>query len=382
MAEAGQQTDDKTKKARLKKEIFGKEGYKDPFGRFGRGTGFQAPPAGYGDYAFILHILASLSDDGRAGIVCPQGVLFRGQPEIEEETGDFDARGNPTSVRRRKADDEHVIRRALLESRLIDAVVSLPLNVFYGAGVPACLLILRKQRPVERRDRVLLIYAARHYRELSAQNELRPRDVMRMLVHYHAYGDASKAPSLVAEHSRRIHREIDRREADEVGRLEAEYQPQADRLAALGAALQKAREKQRTAATKRDKTKAASAATKLLKQRDKVASKIAERDERIAEARRSAEDDRADVSAVGEELVALYSDPDELLKHARVVDMDEVEENEFNLNVPRYVDTFEPEPRMDVDEALTALVDAEKKSEDAEATLLGLLQDVGYAVGK
>jgi len=73
--------------------------------------------------------------------------------------------------------------------RLIDAAISLPLNVFYGAGVPACLLILRKQRPAERRDRVLLIYAARHYRELSAQNELRPQDVMRMLVHVHAYGD-------------------------------------------------------------------------------------------------------------------------------------------------------------------------------------------------
>ena len=346
-----QQTDDKTRKARLKKEIFGKEGYKDPFGRFGRGTGFQAPPAGYGDYAFILHILASLSDDGRAGIVCPQGVLFRGQPKVEEETGDLDAKGNP-KVRRRKADDEHLIRRALLESRLIDAVISLPLNVFYGAGVPACLLILRKQRPVERRDQLLLIYAARHYRKLSALNELRPQDVMRMLVHYHAYGDASKAPGLVEEHSERIHREIDRREADEVGRFEAEYQPQADELAVLNNALQVARKKQRDAATKRDKVKAASALTKLRKQRDKIAAKVAERDERIAETRRNAEDDRADVSAVGEELVALYADPDELLKHARVVDMDEVEENEFNLNVPRYVDTFEPEPRMDVMEAL------------------------------
>ncbi|MBK9065322.1 MAG: N-6 DNA methylase, partial [Gemmatimonadetes bacterium] len=141
-------------------------------------------------YAFILHILASLTDDGRAGVVCPQGVLFRGQPEVEEETGEIEDDGNPI-IKRRKADDEHLIRKALLESGLIDAVISLPLNVFYGAGVPACLLILRKQRPDERRDQVLLIYAARHYRELSAQNELRPQDVMRMLVHYHAYGDAA-----------------------------------------------------------------------------------------------------------------------------------------------------------------------------------------------
>ena len=373
-----QQTDDKTRKKRLKREIFGKEGYKDPFGRFGRGTGFQSPPAGYGDYAFILHILASLSDDGRAGIVCPQGVLFRGQPRIEEETGDFDAKGNP-KMRRRKADDEHLIRRALLESRLVDAVISLPLNVFYGAGVPACLLILRKQRCVGRREQVLLIYAARHYHELSAQNELRPQDVMRILVHYHAYGDASKACGLVAEHSERIHCQIDRREADEVGRLEVEYGSQSDQLAALDATLQMAREEQYTAATAREQARVASTLTRLLKRRNNIAAKVAERDERIDEVRRRAEGDRMDVSTVSEELVALYADPDELLKNARVVGMDEVEENEFNLNVPRYVDTFEPEPRMDVAEALSQLRDAETARMEADRTLATMLREVGYA---
>ena len=105
-----QQTDDKKKKGKLRKEIFGKEGYKDLYGRFGRGTAFHAPPAEYGDYAFILHILASLADNGRAGIVCPQGVLFRGQPAFEEQTGEFESDGNP-KFRRRKADDEQLIRR-------------------------------------------------------------------------------------------------------------------------------------------------------------------------------------------------------------------------------------------------------------------------------
>ena len=372
-----QQTDDQTKKIRLKQEIFSKEGYKDPYARFGRGTGFNAPPAGYGDYAFILHILASLTDDGRAGIVCPQGVLFRGQPESEVETGDFDAKGN-LKVRRRKADDEHLIRRALLDSRLIDAIISLPLNVFYGAGVPACLLILRKQRPVERRDKLLLIYAARHYRELSAQNELRPQDVMRMLVHYHAYGDVTKAPVLVAEHSDRIHQQIDRIEGDEVARIEAEYQPHSESLAALEAELGEERDKERVAETKRDKVKAHRSVTKLTKQRDKVAAKVAERDERIAETHRSAENDRKDVTTVGEELVVLYADPGDLLKHARVVDMAEVEENEFNLNVPRYVDTFEPKARTDVEDALAALHDAEARAEDARTTLIGLLKGIGY----
>lgn len=371
------QTDDKKKKDKLKKEIFGKEGFKDAFGRFGRGTPFKAPPAGYGDYAFILHILASLTDEGRAGIVCPQGVLFRGQPEIEEETGEFDNEGNQ-KLKRRKADDEHLIRRALLESRVIDAVISLPLNVFYGAGVPACLLILRKQRPKERHDKVMLVYAARHYRELSNQNELRPQDVMRILIHVQAYGDASKVPGLVAQHSLRIREQINAREHDEVERLEAEYADAATRLAKLEAELAEMQAELAKISAKSARDKAEVAFAKLEGQRDKAAAKIAERDEKIGEARRRAADDRNDVDAVGKELGALYGDPDELLKHARVVGLDEIEENEFNLNIPRYVDTFEPELRLEVKEALKALHESEEKRQDAEAAMAKLLKAVGY----
>lgn len=373
-----QQTDDKKKKEKLKKEIFGKQGFKDPFGRFGRGTPFKAPPAGYGDYAFILHILASLTDSGRAGIVCPQGVLFRGQPEVEEETGDFDDEGNP-KIKRRKADDEHLIRRTLLESRLIDAVISLPLNVFYGAGVPACLVILKKQRPPERHDKVLLVYAARHYRELSNQNELRPQDVMRMLVHVQAYGDASKVATLVAQHSQRIREQINAREHDEVERLEAEYADVAARLAKLETQVAEARTELPKLTGKTAREKAEVALAKLEVQRDKAAAKIAERDEKIAEARRRADDDRRDVAQVGTELGTLYGDPDELLKHARVVGIDEIEENEFNLNIPRYVDTFDPEPKIEVTDALRALRSAENALGGAEAALMRMLKDVGYA---
>ena len=75
------------KRTSSRKKPSGKGRDKVPYGRFGRGAPLQSPPAAYGDYAFILHILASLTDKGRAGMVCPQGVLFRGQPEIEEETG-------------------------------------------------------------------------------------------------------------------------------------------------------------------------------------------------------------------------------------------------------------------------------------------------------
>ncbi|MGH7090438.1 MAG: N-6 DNA methylase [Stellaceae bacterium] len=374
-----QQTDDGKKRDRLKREIFGKEGYKDPFGRFGRGTGFKAPPAAYGDYAFILHILASLGEEGRAGIVCPQGVLFRGQPEIEEETGEDGEDGNP-KLKRRKADDEHLIRRALLDARLIDAVISLPLNVFYGAGVPACLLVLRRERPPQRRDRVLLIYAARHYRQLSAKNELRPQDVMRMLVHYHAYGDAARVPGLVAEHSGHIRGQIDWREEDEIGRLQAEYQTYAERLTTLDAQIAAARARHGTAATRGERTAAETAIAKLEKPRERLAAKLAERDERIAEAHRRAEDDRRDVDEVGRELLSLYADPDELLKHARIVGIDEIEENEFNLNIPRYVDTFEPEPYVDVMDALKSLSDAQTEAANAELRLKDLLKAAGYAV--
>lgn len=373
-----QQTDDKKKKEKLKKEIFGKEGFKDRFGRFGRGSGFRAPPPGYGDYAFILHILASLSDTGRAGIVCPQGVLFRGQPEVEEETGELDDDGQPV-VRRRKADDEHLIRQSLLQSHLVDAVISLPLNVFYGAGVPACLLILRRERPVERRDSVLLVYAARHYRELSAQNELRPQDVMRILVHYHAYGDAARVPGLVAEHTERIRKQIARREAEEVARLTAEAQPSADKLAYFDKEIALALATREGLIDKKEIASLEKHLGKLEKGREKPAAKVAERDERIAEARRRTDDDRRDLAVVGNELTALYVDPDELLKHARVVGMEELAENEWNLNIPRYVDTFEPEPHMEVGEALASLHTSEEAVRNSESQLQALLKSIGYA---
>jgi len=372
-----QQTDDKKKKDKLKKEIFGKEGFKDTFGRFGRGASFPAPPASYGDYAFILHIVASLAETGRAGIVCPQGVLFRGQPEVEEETGEFDDDGNP-KMKRRKADDEHLIRQALLDARLVDAVISLPLNVFYGAGVPACLLILKKQRAKRHRDKLLLVYAARHFRELSAQNELRPQDVMRILVHYHAYGEVEKVPALVKQHGTRMRQVITHREEDEVGRFMAEYEKTAAKLDDLEQAWAGLEAKLKTIKKKTERKPVEAELSKLEKPLEKHRARIAERDERIAESRRRAEEDRADVTKVGEELIALYADPDELLKHARVVGCDEIEENEFNLNIPRYVDTFEPAPRVEVKDALKALKGAEDALSTQEKLLGGLLKSIGY----
>jgi type I restriction enzyme M protein len=244
--------------------------------------------------------------------------------------------------------------------------------------VPACLVILRKKRPKARRDQVLLVYAARHYRELSAQNELRPQDVMRILVHYHAYGDAGKVGKLVREQGERIREQIDLRQEDEVGRITAEYEDFAGKLADVDKKIATTRTAVDNAESKTAKSKAETAVAKLEKQREKLAARIAERDEKIAESRRRAESDRQDVAKVGEELEELYADPDELIKHTRVVGLDEIEENEFNLNIPRYVDTFEPEPRIEVKDALKALTEAEAAVKDSETELKRMLEAAGY----
>ena len=364
-----QRTDEQIKKSKKK---LGKEGIVDKYNRFVFGT----PPASNGDFAFIQHILASLTKHGRAGVVCPQGVLSRGQPKIEEETGEFLDDGTP-KIRRRKADDEYLIRTGLLKTGWLDAIIGLPLNIFYGAGVPACLLIFNKHRAEERHDKLLCIYAARDYRELSAQNELRPQDVMRILVHYHAYGDAAKAARLVTAHSQRLRNTITASEQEDMARITAEYAEHEANLADISAdlrALLKIPATSKTEQTKQEKAK-----TRLEAAKETPLKKLAERDERIAEARSRAEEERQAIVTVGKELVAMYGDAAELAKHARLVEMAEIEENENNLNIPRYVDTFEPEEPIDVTKALAELDAAENERVKAERHLRKLLKGNGYA---
>ncbi len=364
-----QRTEDQIKKSKKK---LGKEGIVDKYNRFVLGT----PPASNGDYAYIQHILASLTKNGRAGIVCPQGVLFRGQPEIDEETGELNDDGTP-KMRHRKPDDEYLIHTGILNNGWLDAIIALPLNIFYGAGVPACLLIFNKNRPSARQDKLLCIYAARHYRELSAPNELRPQDIMRILVHYHAYGDATKAAVLVKKHSQRLRDVITATEQEDIARIKTEYHEHEAKLVDIAAEL---REVLKTPATaKIEITKQEKARARLEAAKEKPLKKLAERDERIAEARKRAEEERQAVIVVGKELVAMYGDPAVLAKHARVVEMAEIADNENNLNIPRYVDTFVPEEPIDVNNALAELDAAEGEQSKAERHLRKLLSSVGYA---
>ena len=119
------------------------------------------PPSSKGDYAFVLHMLSSLdAENGRMAVVLPHGVLFRGASEGK-------------------------IRRQLVEMNLLDAVIGLPANLFYGTGIPACILVFKKNR--SRRD-VLFIDASceGNYEKGKNQNVLRNSDIARIVSTYEA----------------------------------------------------------------------------------------------------------------------------------------------------------------------------------------------------
>ena len=135
----------------------------DAYKRFDIGV----PPSSKGDYAFVLHMLKSLDgNNGRMAVVLPHGVLFRGASEGK-------------------------IRRALVDSNLLDAVIGLPANLFYGTGIPACILVFRTGRT---RDDVLFIDASGegNFEKGKNQNILRPCDIKKIVDTYEARENVEK----------------------------------------------------------------------------------------------------------------------------------------------------------------------------------------------
>jgi type I restriction enzyme M protein len=219
--------DAKGKKPKMSAEL-------DPYRRFDWGI----PPTSKGDYAFVMHMLHSLDErNGRMGIILPHGVLFRGQSEGK-------------------------IRKAIIEQfNFLDAVIGLPANLFYGAGIPACILIFRKNR--ESLDKVLFIDASGegNYEKGKNQNILREQDVNRIVETYQRY--------------------------------------------------------------------------------------------------------RTDINFKGEE------------KYSHVATLSEIKENEYNLNIPRYVDTFEEEPLVDIDEVKKNIEEIEKELAKVQAQMDEYLKELG-----
>ena len=143
----------------------------DPFGRFAWGV----PPTSKGDYAFVLHMLHSLDENGgRMAVVLPHGVLFRGASEGK-------------------------IRQQIIDFNLLDAVIGLPANLFYGTGIPACILVFKKNRS---KSDVLFIDASGdgNFEKGKNQNILRDSDIERIIETYRKREAVDKY-SYVAEKS-------------------------------------------------------------------------------------------------------------------------------------------------------------------------------------
>lgn len=118
------------------------------------------------DLMFVQHMLAVLKSDGKLATIMPHGVLFRGGAEREA-------------------------RKHFIEKGYLEAVIGLPGNLFYGTGIPACILVMNKAGAVDRKH-VLFINADREYREGKAQNSLRPEDVDKII---HAYRQGADIPA-------------------------------------------------------------------------------------------------------------------------------------------------------------------------------------------
>jgi len=198
----------------------------DPYNRFHRGL----PPKSKGDYAFISHMIETTTkDSGRVGVVVPHGVLFR-------------------------ASSEGKIRRQLIEENLLDAVIGLPANLFYGTGIPAAILVFKRNKPD---TDVLFIDASREYQDGKNQNKLRQSDI------------------------------------------------------------------------------------------DKI--------------------------------VATYKARESVEKYAYLASFEEIQENDFNLNIPRYVDTFEEEEEIDIEAVQTEIDQLEKELAEVKQEMAGYLKELGYA---
>jgi type I restriction enzyme M protein len=205
----------------------------DPYNRFWRGI----PPKSKGDYAFISHMIeTALEDEGRVGVIVPHGVLFRGGAEGK-------------------------IRQKLIEDNLLDAVIGLPANLFFGTGIPAAIVVFNKARKPwdqarSHRDKhILFIDASREFEDGKNQNRLRPQDVAKIVAAFDAF------------------KQVDR--------------------------------------------------------------------------------------------------------YAYPASLDEIKENDFNLNIPRYVDTFEPEPEVDIPAVQKEIATLEGELAAVQKELAGHLKELG-----
>lgn len=139
----------------------------DKYNRFWRGV----PPKSKGDWAFISHMIETLNEHGKAGVVVPHGVLFRGSSEGK-------------------------IRQKTIEENLLEAVIGLPANLFFGTGIPAAIMVFNKAKASEH---ILFIDASQHFESAKNQNKLRDSDIEHIVSTYREFAKGKVKPGIVEE---------------------------------------------------------------------------------------------------------------------------------------------------------------------------------------
>lgn len=125
----------------------------DRFSQYGK-----LPPSSKADYAFVLHMIHSLGDNGTMAVVMPHGVLFRGGAEA------------------------HIRQHLIKNLNYLDAVIGLPANIFYGTGIPTCIMVFKKCRQAD--DNILFIDASKEFEKSGNQNKLRQEHIDKIINAY------------------------------------------------------------------------------------------------------------------------------------------------------------------------------------------------------
>ncbi|MEL7421707.1 MAG: N-6 DNA methylase [Bacteroidota bacterium] len=171
----------------------------DEYNRF---IGYGVPPDKNGDYAFLLHIIASLKSTGKAAVILPHGVLFRGNAEA-------------------------AIRESILKRKLIKGIIGLPANLFYGTGIPACIIVIDKEG-AEEREGIFMMDASKGYKKDGNKNRLREQDIHQIVDVFNNAWEVDKYSRFVPfaeieknEYNLNIPRYIDTQEEEDVQDLNA-----------------------------------------------------------------------------------------------------------------------------------------------------------------
>ena len=183
--------------------------FPDEFGRF---DGFVEPPEKNGDYAFLLHMIKSLKSTGKAAVILPHGVLFRGNAE-------------------------GTIRQKLIKKGYIKGIIGLPANLFYGTGIPAAIIVIDKEHASARKG-IYMIDASKGFKKDGNKNRLREQDVHRIVDTFNKQLSTAKYARMVTlkeveenDYNLNIPRYIDSSESEDIHDLFAHLNggiPQAD----------------------------------------------------------------------------------------------------------------------------------------------------------